>query len=1640
MRLATSTTMPSSRIWIWIIAILVDVFVLSLCLFPVSFISADATVQSSSDTTQSVIDQILNQEKQDDGSKNTNNLLGSIWNTFKEKIDNTRKNVLPSAISTFSLEDGDSIVRSQRSQRQIKDDTTNRRVILMEQSLNEHYTYQLVNSLPQLKEYNLHEENGEITMFSTNLENDIATKTEQQSPSSSSSSSSSSKSGIRWKQIDTLAGETMCYCFSESTSSYWSFQWCPQQQTIYQGRREPNGTLQRQFNLGSGRHLPIIEGVQEKENEKILETLGDAHRLTTSARSTYPEAQAIHPYVVGDFCVEGRSERRVSVIVFHESTSAKCSERKGKEMIIESVDEVRVCQYMIHICKSSTTFSENNINSLEIDNSDDSIASLSSLQQQKSNYITESGAKEINQTLHYIRNHVTGSYARKTRADSNSKSRESVLTSMQSALPPLPETRIQANLKLIKEMFIHAYDSYMYHGYPASEVKPITCQPASFSLVKIPGLTLIDSLDTLVILGNYTEFARAVERLRYLNDNVNEATGFYSTGGGMFNLNHNVSVFETNIRVLGGLLSAHQLANAFLEEEVTEDDVWAEDKSILFGGSRRKQDGACNQENVEKALSSDCTATSSTLKCKQESLPKQPCFNQTDKYWVYDGLLLELARDIGDRLLPAFNTKTGIPYGTVNLISGIPKDETTVASLAGGGTLSLEMELLGRLTGNKEYGRAAKLAARALWMRRSPRGLLGKHICTHRGDWSETLSGIGSNSDSFYEYLIKHHILFPEDADFWLQLVAAYGGLHNESRHGEWYGDVDMSSGRLGHGAPRKVLEALMAFYPGMQTLLGEITPAARTLNSFFLVREYLGFLPERFHYGSWNVENGGAKHLLRPELLESAYFLHRSSKGFQQQFRSGLNRSISDTSGWIWSGDFALHAIEKLTRTECGYASLRDVSADTSGKINADKNDVRLLNEMPSYFLSETLKYLYLLFDDKNILHTDEERDWIFTTEAHPIHHEQEDESIVDKLVKQKNELKLRIQRRLDRHTKPVKDIREGLLQEKWTETSQIGDFVNQLEPLIIESKKAYRTRREIEFDLSRRNNSFSNAIEPLLPHANSWSIFDVFNERSQMLNPAYLTFQKLGNKATLTNSCSNLYASNFLWIRALNGGIADYSDTYKSRLNDDVMVSESDSIQLGSVDALALYGTGVHIKSFYEAFFQCPIQDIKKRIQKKTANGERKDKINDGPTRFEMGDGMGSFDISAFPGGSGFYVQHIDSGETLVTTLIENDVTDDNRGPLILVYSKSDGIDQQIDSAVTDDTPLSSSMSASHNPRTVILADLHGNSFSCVVQIVETRIVRDDNEESTCSSDINEEATEDGSLPSASEKIEDKIVGQFPCSPALFGPTHISNLEKVKTLTVEAAIQVPGFDDEHGCGRFSFNLSSNGVPTKGISSDSASASADFVVEEEKEEEASGYVCANEVISAVRRGDCTFQEKSLNQKHTKQATGVIVINNDEGDDLFVMSGGGSEDLSDLDTDYPVTVLVTWEDGQRILEITNMFENNSNSQLNAKISLVHDEILVSTTESAEEVPVSTTTESEEVIVSTTESEDAEVPVETESSTAAFWPRVRASPEALQIYSNSGWGIHAVQRYVKNDVSNIEELQWQLYLMKHEMGL
>jgi Glycosyl hydrolase family 47 len=393
--------------------------------------------------------------------------------------------------------------------------------------------------------------------------------------------------------------------------------------------------------------------------------------------------------------------------------------------------------------------------------------------------------------------------------------------SLHEAFAPFPPSRKANNLQLIHNMFTHAYDAYMQNAYPVGEIKPISCAPTEFDLVKLPALTLIDSLDMLLIMGNSTEFVRSLERIRalYLPHK--------------FAVDQNVSVFETNIRVLGGLLSAHQLAVAFLRHDlpdtrVLRDDVFDSDGDIRYnyevlsrqldesrqsvrlddapngaavecdtrddefriqggdhypsstpsGGScssiappleassssrisfyhdvvvsalrslnmlqhdqRRKQQ--LHAATTRMLVDSDASELFEVCTNLQDSLYSHNATSRADRtvttttrdrqrnkpqYYQYDGFLLDLALDLGNRLLLAFDTPTGIPYGTVNLLHGVPIGETPIASLAGGGTLSLEFHLLSKLTGDGRFGKAAKLATRALFGRHSTISrLYGKH-------------------------------------------------------------------------------------------------------------------------------------------------------------------------------------------------------------------------------------------------------------------------------------------------------------------------------------------------------------------------------------------------------------------------------------------------------------------------------------------------------------------------------------------------------------------------------------------------------------------------------------------------------------------------------------------------------------------------------------------------------------------------------------------------------------------------------------------------------------------------------------------------------------------------------------------------
>ncbi|KAL0017813.1 hypothetical protein WJX77_012277 [Trebouxia sp. C0004] len=122
----------------------------------------------------------------------------------------------------------------------------------------------------------------------------------------------------------------------------------------------------------------------------------------------------------------------------------------------------------------------------------------------------------------------------------------------------------------------------------------------------------------------------------------------------------------------------------------------------------------------------------------------------------YNGCLLRLAVDLANRLLPAFDTASGIPLSWVHLQKGVLPGETRFTCTACAATLLLEFGTLSRLTGNQTYEQKAKHAMKRVFGMRSPvTGLLGNTLHTDNQEWLRKDSGIGAGIDSFYEYLLK---------------------------------------------------------------------------------------------------------------------------------------------------------------------------------------------------------------------------------------------------------------------------------------------------------------------------------------------------------------------------------------------------------------------------------------------------------------------------------------------------------------------------------------------------------------------------------------------------------------------------------------------------------------------------------------------------------------------------------------------------------------------------------------------------------------------------------------------------------------------------------------------------------------------
>jgi len=314
-----------------------------------------------------------------------------------------------------------------------------------------------------------------------------------------------------------------------------------------------------------------------------------------------------------------------------------------------------------------------------------------------------------------------------------------------------------------------------------------------------------------------------------------------------------------------------------------------------------------------------------------------------------DKKFLALAKDLADRLLPAFNTPTGMPYRFVHLQTGALRD--SINNPAEIGTLMLEFGKLSKLTGNSRYYKVAKKALMQVYKRRSKIGLVGLQVNVITGNWTNTESAIGAYIDSYYEYLFKSWKLFG-DKDFksaWnVHQKAIRQYLISKQDSGWFLKQVNMHTGK----EISSTYGALDAFYAGLCAYSGDISTAEQNQKANYFMWRKFNIEPEEFNFKSNKVLN--AHYVLRPENLESCFYLYR----------------FTNDNRYLWMGKQMVDDVLDHCRNDIGYASLKNVQT------------YEKTNSMQSFFFAETLKYAYLIFSPKSALDLDKV---VLNTEAHP-------------------------------------------------------------------------------------------------------------------------------------------------------------------------------------------------------------------------------------------------------------------------------------------------------------------------------------------------------------------------------------------------------------------------------------------------------------------------------------------------------------------------------------------------------------------------------------------------------------------------------------------------------------------------------
>ncbi|KAG8228037.1 hypothetical protein J437_LFUL007207 [Ladona fulva] len=436
-------------------------------------------------------------------------------------------------------------------------------------------------------------------------------------------------------------------------------------------------------------------------------------------------------------------------------------------------------------------------------------------------------------------------------------------------------------------MMKHAWDNYVRYAWGKNELRPLSRRGHSASIFGSAslGATIVDGLDTLYIMGMEEEYNQGRE---WIANNLD-----------LNNMNSDLSVFETNIRFVGGLLSCYALTG----------DVMFREKA---------------EHVAEKLLPAFKTPTGIPYALVNVRTGYLYLLFSDDSLisldeWVFNTEAHPLPIKGVNPLFREFASKN---YGWASGGSSI---------LSEFGTLHLEFTYLSDVTGNPIYRQKVDHIRQILRGMEKPRGLYPNYLNPKTGKWGQNHMSIGALGDSFYEYLLKAWLQSgredQEAREMYDEAIAKIV-LHmlQVSRQSKLMYFSDMKFDRLDHK-----MDHLACFSDRYMDIAKGITNTCH--ESYARSATKLG--PESFRFTealeAKAMKTNEKYYILRPEVIESYFVMWRLTK--DQKYRD-----------WGWE---AVEALEKHCRVSGGYSGIKNVYME-----DPQKDDVQ-----QSFFLAETLK-----------------------------------------------------------------------------------------------------------------------------------------------------------------------------------------------------------------------------------------------------------------------------------------------------------------------------------------------------------------------------------------------------------------------------------------------------------------------------------------------------------------------------------------------------------------------------------------------------------------------------------------------------------------------------------------------------------